>query len=64
MTDTRSKLSRLAENRHRRMADRSRPSFDLTADEVQRSTNAAMRLADAAPQQVAGRSARAAEATA
>jgi hypothetical protein len=52
MAIDRSKLSGLAENRQRRLAGRGRPSFDLTADEVKRSTDTAMRLADATPQQV------------
>jgi hypothetical protein len=52
MAIDRSKFSGLAENRQRRLAERGRPSFDLTADEVKRSTDTAMRLADAIPQQV------------
>jgi hypothetical protein len=52
MAVDRSKLSGLAKNRQRRLADRARPSFDLTADEVKRSTDTAMRLANATPQQV------------
>jgi len=52
MAIDRSKLSGLADNRQRRLAGRGRPSFDLTADEVKRSTETAMRLADATPQQV------------
>jgi hypothetical protein len=47
-----STLSRLAENRRRRMDDRARPTFELTADEARKSSDAAMRLADAAPEQV------------
>jgi hypothetical protein len=53
MGKERSTLSRLAENRQRRMADGARPSFDLTAEELRQSTETAMRLADATPQQVA-----------
>jgi hypothetical protein len=52
MAIDRSKLSGLAENRQRQLAERARPSFDLAADEVKRSTDTAMRLADATPQQV------------
>jgi hypothetical protein len=52
MAIDRSKLSGLAESRQRRLAHRGRPSFDLTVDEVKRSTDTAMRLADATPQQV------------
>lgn len=52
MAIDRSKLPELAENRQRRLADRGRPSFDLTADEVKRSTDTAMRLANATPRQV------------
>jgi hypothetical protein len=51
----RSKLSRLAENRQRRTADRGRPSFELTDDEIKASTDTAMRLAEAAPEQVDGK---------
>jgi hypothetical protein len=57
MAIDRSKLSGLAENRQRRLADRARPSFGLTADEVKRSTDTAMRLADAMPQKVSDASA-------
>ncbi|HMJ34282.1 MAG TPA: hypothetical protein VK501_10210 [Baekduia sp.] len=53
MSVDRSKLSRLAENRQRRLADRARPSFELTDDEIEASTDTAMRLADAAPHQIA-----------
>lgn len=48
-----SKLSRLAENRQRRIAGRGRPSFELTDEEIKTSTDTAMRLAEAAPEQVA-----------
>ena len=52
MANDPSKLSRLAENRKRRLSDRARPSFGLTADEIKRSTDTAMRLAEAIPQHV------------
>jgi hypothetical protein len=59
-----STLARLAESRRRRMDDRGRPTFALTADEAHRSADAAMRVADAAPAQVAEDSARPSGATA
>jgi hypothetical protein len=59
-----STLARLAENRRRRMDDRGRPAFALTADEAHRSTGAAMRVADAAPAQVDERHVRPTGATA
>lgn len=52
MANDPSKLSRRAENRERRLSDRARPSFGLTADEIKRSTDTAMRLAETMPQHV------------
>jgi hypothetical protein len=52
-----SQLVRLAECRRRRLDDRGRPVYNLTPQEIERSTETAMRLAGAADSQVEGRTA-------
>lgn len=48
-------LTVLAAGRRRRLQGAARPMFDLTAEEVERSTRAAMRLADASKSQAEAR---------
>jgi hypothetical protein len=54
MRDQNEILRVLAENRRRRMTS-GRPVFDLTAEERERSTHTAMRVAQASKSQVAER---------
>jgi hypothetical protein len=51
MVNDRDKLMILATGRRNRMQSNGRPRFDLTAEEVERSTRTAMRLADASKSQ-------------
>ncbi len=51
-------LERLADGRRRRLRADGRPVFGLTADEIERSTKTAMRLADASKSQVKARARR------
>jgi len=44
-------LTILATGRRRRLQGAARPTFDLTAEEIERSTKTAMRLADASKSQ-------------
>lgn len=48
-------LTILATGRRRRLQGAARPTFDLTPEEIERSTKAAMRLADASKSQAEGR---------
>jgi hypothetical protein len=52
MRNDRDMLLRLAYNRRKRLTASGRPVFMLTPDEVERSTRAAMRLAQASKSQV------------
>lgn len=47
MANDRDKLMILATGRRNRMQSNGRPRFDLTDEEIERSTRTAMRLADA-----------------
>jgi hypothetical protein len=51
----RGKLMTLATDRRDRMQSNGRPRFDLTDEEVERSTRTAMRLADASKSQAEAR---------
>jgi len=53
----RDSLKLLADARRHRMQANGRPRFDLTAEEIERSTSVAMRLADASKSQAATRAA-------
>jgi hypothetical protein len=55
----RDKLMLLATDRRNRMKDTGRPRFDLTDEEIERSTRTAMRLADASKSQAEARTAKA-----
>lgn len=55
MANDRDKLTILATGRRNRMLSNGRPRFDLTDDEIERSTRTAMRLADASKSQVEAR---------
>jgi hypothetical protein len=55
MVQDRSLLLRLAAKRRERTGPDGRPTFDLTADERERSAHTAMRLADASKSQVEAR---------
>lgn len=50
-------LTKLAANRRARIGDDGRPRFDLTQEELERSTEVAMRLADASKSQIEQRQA-------
>lgn len=51
----RDKLMILATDRRNRMQSNGRPRFDLTDEEIERSTRTAMRLADASKSQAEAR---------
>jgi hypothetical protein len=51
MANDRDKLMILATGRRNRMQSNGRPRFDLTDEEIERSTRTAMRLADASKSQ-------------
>jgi hypothetical protein len=51
----RDKLMILAKDRRNRMQSNGRPRFDLTDEEIERSTRTAMRLADASKSQAEAR---------
>lgn len=51
----RDKLMILATDRRRRMQNNGRPRFDLTDEEIERSTGTAVRLADASKPQAEAR---------
>jgi hypothetical protein len=51
MANNRDKLMILATDRRNRMQSNGRPRFDLTDEEIERSTRTAMRLADASKSQ-------------
>jgi hypothetical protein len=55
MADDRDKLKILATDRRNRMQSNGRPRFDLTDEEIKRSTQTAMRLADASKSQAEAR---------
>jgi hypothetical protein len=55
VTRDRDKLMTLATDRRDRMQSNGRPRFDLTDEEVERSTRTAMRLADASKSQAEAR---------
>lgn len=55
MRHDRDTLTRLAENRRQRLQPNGRPVFALTAQEIERSTRTAMRLADASKSQAEAR---------
>jgi hypothetical protein len=55
MANDRDKLMILATDRRNRMQSNGRPRFDLTDDEIERSTRTAMRLADASKSQAEAR---------
>lgn len=55
MSRDRDKLMILATGRRDRMQGNGRPRFDLTDEEIERSTRAAMRLADASRSQAEAR---------
>lgn len=55
MANDRHKLMILATGRRNRMQSNGRPRFDLTDEEVERSTRTAMRLADASKSQAEAR---------
>ena len=55
MRHDRDTLTRLAENRRQRLQSNGRPVFALTAQEIERSTRTAMRLADASKSQAEAR---------
>jgi hypothetical protein len=54
----RDKLMLLATDRHNRMQNDGRPRFDLTDEEIERSTRTAMRLGDASKSPAEARSAK------
>jgi hypothetical protein len=56
MANDRDKLMILATDRRNRMQSNGRPRFDLTDEEIERSTRTAMRLADASKSQAEARS--------
>lgn len=55
MANDRDKLMVLATDRRNRMQSNGRPRFDLTDEEIERSTRTAMRLADASKSQAEAR---------
>jgi hypothetical protein len=55
MSHDRDTLRVLAADRRNRMQSNGRPRFDLTDEEIERSTRTAMRLADASKSQAAAR---------
>jgi len=55
MVNDRDKLMILATGRRNRMQGNGRPRFDLTDEEIERSTRTAMRLADASKSQAEAR---------
>jgi hypothetical protein len=55
MANDRDKLKILAAERRNRMQSNGRPRFDLTDEEIERSTRTAMRLADASKSQAEAR---------
>lgn len=55
MPRDRDKLMILATDRRNRMQSNGRPRFDLTDEEIERSTRTAMRLADASKSQAEAR---------
>lgn len=55
MANDRDKLMILATDRRNRMQSNGRPRFDLTDEEIERSTRTAMRLADASKSQAEAR---------
>ena len=55
MPRDRDKLMILASDRRDRMQSNGRPRFDLTDEEIERSTRTAMRLADASKSQAEAR---------
>jgi hypothetical protein len=55
MINDRDKLMILATDRRNRMQSNGRPRFDLTDEEIERSTRTAMRLADASKSQAEAR---------
>ena len=55
MPHDRDKLMILATDRRNRMQSNGRPRFDLTDEEIERSTRTAMRLADASKSQAEAR---------
>jgi hypothetical protein len=55
MDNDRDKLMILATDRRNRMQSNGRPRFDLTDEEIERSTRTAMRLADATKSQAEAR---------
>lgn len=55
MVRDRDKLMTLAADRRDRLRDHGRPRFDLTDEEIERSTRTAMRLADASKSQAEAR---------
>jgi hypothetical protein len=54
----RDKLMLLATDRRNRMQNSGRPRFDLTDEDIERSTRTAMRLADASKSQAEARTAK------
>ena len=58
MAHGRDKLMLLATDRRNRMQNDGRPQFDLTDEEIERSTRTAMRLADASKPQAETRTAK------
>lgn len=54
----RDKLALLATDRRNRMQNNGRPRFDLTDEEIERSTRTVMRLADASKSQAEARTAK------
>jgi hypothetical protein len=55
MANDRDKPTILATDRRNRMQSNGRPRFDLTDEEIERSTRTAMRLADASKSQAEAR---------
>lgn len=55
MTQDRDNLKTLAASRRKRLQSNGRPRFDLTDAEIERSTQTAMRLADASKSQAEAR---------